>query len=104
MLRYFHFLASAHLAYLVIADGSSFQKTRLCDLLRTIGRNSLPTFGLSVVLSVAAYGYLMATGGGSLAQVFASVIGLTLITLFAIHYQRLKAGLKVIKRPVLPAE
>jgi hypothetical protein len=93
-LRYVHFLACAHVAYLILHKGSPIRTSPIGRMLCVIGRNSLPTFALATVMSTCARAYLGFSGDDVLGQVTITALGLCVIAVFAMLLHRAKTEMR----------
>ncbi len=86
-LRYIHFLATAHIAYVVVGEAN--MRTRVGRVVARVGQNALPVFLFSTLLAVAVQAYGRAAGLSGAGHVVMALVGLASIFTFnAIYHTR----------------
>jgi len=95
-LRYLHFLAVAHVAYLFVREGSSFQTTAIGQALCIIGRNALPAFALATVLSISAHAYLEIAGHDVFDEFAITALGICMLAVLVTFLHQTKAAIKLV--------
>jgi hypothetical protein len=95
-LRYLHFLAVAHMAYLFVQESSSFRTTAIGQALCVIGRNALPAFALATVLSISAHAYLEIAGHDVFDEFAITALGICMLGVLITFLHRIKLAMRFV--------
>lgn len=97
-LRYIHFLAAAHLATAVVSRDSWLRDTAAGRVFCVVGRNALPAFLFSTVLTGITLAGFIHWGHGFVAASCTGVVGVGAICLFAWARETTASGLMRLSR------